>query len=94
VAPQTSLNGRVEHEICSLVALGVPFMTAARLAHVNPRTARDWYVLGGASDAAEHWRRFRESVDVARVEHAQAVAGRLAELRDVQLRPQSVRLGR
>ena len=80
-----TLNGRVEFEVCKLVALGVPLMSAARLVGVNARTANYWYALGRSPDAPEHWREFRCSVDWARLEYAEAIAGCLRELRNGQL---------
>jgi hypothetical protein len=76
-----SLTARLEHEIAALVAAGCPLSTAARLAGVPPRTARDWLHQGRQPYAPAHWARFAESVEAARLEHARVVAGRLAELR-------------
>jgi hypothetical protein len=76
-----TITGKVEHEIASLVAAGLPLSTAARMAGVPPRTARDWLHIGQQPGAAEHWRQFAESIEFARAEHEHAVALRLAGLR-------------
>ena len=89
-----TLTTAIEQKVCSLISVGLTLSASARLCHLSPRTVHDWYSLGGEPGAAEHWREFRRSVDWARLEHAQAVAGRLRELRDVELRPESVRIRR
>ena len=76
-----ALNGRIEHEIAALISTGLPLSTAARLAGVPPRTARDWLHLGQQPDAAKHWQQFAASVASARLKHDQQVALRLARLR-------------
>ena len=76
-----TLTGRLEHEICALISLGVPLRTAARMIGVCPRTVTDWYVLGRKPGAKPHWQEFAESIEVARAEHDQAVRLRLAALR-------------
>ena len=90
-----TLTTAIEQKLCALISTGTDAVERfGRLCHRNPRTVHDWYSLGGEPGAAEHWREFRRSVDWARLEHAQAVAGRLRELRDVELRPESVRIRR
>ena len=76
-----TISGKVEYEICALVETGVPLSTAARIAGVPPRTARDWLHLGQRPGAAPHWRRFAESIEFARREHDRQVLVRLEELR-------------
>jgi hypothetical protein len=81
VATPRMLNGRIEHEIASLVSTGLPLSTAARLAGIEPRLARKWLHWGQQPDAAAHWQEFAESIKAARVEHDQEVVLRLARLR-------------
>ena len=76
-----TINGRIEYEIASLVATGLPLSSAARIAGISPYTVTDWYVQGAKPNAKPHWARFRESVDHARLEHRRQVQFRLEELR-------------
>lgn len=79
--PHLTLTHRVEHEICTLVAAGVPLNTAARAVGIPPDRVRKWVELGRRPNAPAHWARFVESVEAARVEHAHEALLRLAKLR-------------
>ena len=83
MAPPLTLSRRIEHGIADLVALGVPLTRAARELGVPERTVRSWYsyALSEECCGAEHWWRFREAVDDARLEHELRVQRRLAEIR-------------
>jgi hypothetical protein len=81
VVARPTINGQLEHEICALVATGVPLSTAARIAGVQPRLAREWLGYGRKPDAKPHWREFSESIDAARREHHRQVLVRLEQMR-------------
>ena len=77
---QTTLNSRVEQRICILVSLGVPLTRAAEIAGVSKGTAHGWLYAAHNPDASPEILQFAESVQAARVEHAQTVRMRLEQL--------------
>jgi len=80
VAAHSTISGKATHEIAALVATGVPLSTAARVAGVPRTTAHSWVCYGRKPGAPEH-AQFAEAIQDARMEHAQAVVLRLAQLR-------------
>ena len=79
--PPLRLTPTIEHGLCDLLALGVPFERAAQELGLPRATAKHWLTLGHSPGAGPHWRRFAESVDAAKLEREFVVQQRLAELR-------------